>query len=71
LYARATYERSDIPDAGEFDYINRRVLAKYPTAELVQMRRRFIPNGYSTPPTEVRWEFEWIVWNDKEVNHAD
>jgi hypothetical protein len=70
LYAWATYKRGDIPDAGEFDYINRRVLAKYPTAEFVQMQRRFILKGYPTPPTEVRWEFQWIVRNDKEVNHA-
>jgi hypothetical protein len=65
LYAWATYKRGDIPDAGEIDYINNRVLAKFPTAELLKMTRYPVPKCNGNPYTEVRWEFEWIVFNYK------
>ena len=72
LYAWAEYKRGDVPDADEFAYINNRVLTKYPTAEFVQLQRRFIPEADVTPPTKVRWEFEWVDWNyNKEVRDAD
>ncbi len=64
LYAWATYKRGDIPDTGEFEYINKRVTDKYPKAELRQMKRIPVPTGDVTIPfTEVRWEFEWVVYN--------
>lgn len=72
LYAWAEYKRGDVPDADEFAYINKRVLNKYPTAEFVQLQSRFIPKADATPPTKVRWEFEWVVWGYyKEVCNAD
>jgi hypothetical protein len=72
LYAWADYRRGDVPDAGEFAYINKRVLNKYPTAELVLLKRSFIPEADATQPTKVRWEFKWIVWDYyKEVRNGD
>lgn len=72
LYAWATFKRGDVPDADEFDYINKRVLNKYPTAEFIKLKRLFIPKSDASQPTEVRWEFVWIVWNyDKEACNAD
>jgi hypothetical protein len=68
LHAWAEYKRGDVPDADEFAYINKRVLDKYPTAEFVQLKRWFVPKADAIPPTKVRWEFEWIVWDyNKEV----
>ena len=69
LYAWAKYKRGDVPTAGEYAYINNRVLAKYPTAELVRMDRRPIPsfnnfNDWCTKSTEAWWKFEWIVFNE-------
>ena len=74
LYAWATYKRGEWPDAGEFDYINKRVTNKFPTAEFVKMERSFVPNINGGPPTEVRWEFKWTVYDydlPKEVRDAD
>lgn len=72
LYAWASYKRGDVPDAGEFEYINNRVMSKYPNAELVQMRRTPIPTGSCKIPfTHVRWEFEWVVYeNESEAKNA-
>ena len=68
LYAWATYRRGDIPDAGEFAYINKRVLDKYPTAEFVRLQRSLVPTAEGRPATKVRWEFKWIVLDsNKEV----
>ena len=68
LYAWAIYRRGDIPDAGEFAYINKRVLDKYPTAEFVKLHRSPVPTAKGRPATKVRWEFKWIVLDsNKEV----
>lgn len=64
LFAWARYKRGDVPTQGEFDYIDGRVKAKFPSAELVEMRRRFVPAS-PAEPTEVWWEFKWIVFNRK------
>lgn len=55
LFAWAKYKRGDIPKSGEYDYISKRVHAKFPTAELVKMRRTPIDS------TLVWWEFTWFV----------
>lgn len=65
LSAWARYKRGDVPTQGEFTYIDGRVKAKFPSAELVKMRRRFVPAS-PAEPTEVWWEFKWIVFNRKE-----
>ena len=62
LFAWARYKRGDIPTQAEFDYIDKRVKAKFQDAELVGMRRKFVPASPSDP-TEVWWEFKWIVFN--------
>lgn len=64
LFAWARYKRGDVPTQGEFAYIDGRVKAKFPSAELVGMRRRFVPAS-PAEPTEVWWEFKWIVFNRK------
>jgi hypothetical protein len=65
LYAWASYKRGDVPDAGEYEYINNRVMSKYPNAEFVHMRRTPIPTGnVKIPFTHVRWEFEWVVYKN-------
>ena len=64
LFAWARYKRGDVPTQGEFAYIDGRVNAKFPSAELVEMRRRFAPAS-PAEPTEVWWEFKWIVFNRK------
>ena len=66
LFAWARYKRGDVPTQGEFAYIDGRVKAKFPNAELVYMKRRFVPVANSAEPTEVRWEFKWIVFNRRE-----
>ena len=55
LFAWAKYKRGDIPTSGEYDYISKRVHAKFPTAELVKMCRTTIDS------TLVWWEFTWFV----------
>ena len=65
LFAWARYKRGDIPTQAEFDYIDKRVKAKFQDAELVGMRRTFVPASPSEP-TEVWWEFKWIVFNINE-----
>lgn len=70
LYAWATYKRGNIPDAGEIDYINNRVHAKFPTAELLKMTRYPVPRLGGEPYTEVRWEFEWCVFDYKTVSEV-
>ena len=64
LFAWARYKRGDVPEPGEFAYIDGRVKAKFPNAELVEMRRRFVPAS-PAEPTEVCWEYKWIVFNRK------
>ena len=66
LFAWARYKRGDIPTQAEFDYIDKRVKAKFRDAELVGMRRKFVPASPSDP-TEVWWEFKWIVFKMKEA----
>ena len=66
LFAWARYKRGDVPTQGEFVYIDGRVKAKFPNAELVCMKRSFVPIANSVEPTEVWWEFKWIVFNKKE-----
>ena len=64
LYAWARYKRGNVPDPGEFAYIDKRAKSKYPTAELVKMHRRFVPrvkDGHVVEPTEVWWEFVWWI----------
>ena len=63
LFAWAEHKRGDIPTTVEITYISNRVLAKYPKAELVGMRRRFVPTSASREPNKVRWEFSWTVYN--------
>lgn len=65
LKAWARYKRGDVPTQGERDYIERRVLAKFPSAELVEMRRRFVPSAEGEEPNEVWWYFRWVVFNKK------
>ena len=65
LFAWARYKRGDVPTQGEFAYIDGRVKAKFPNAELAEMRRRFVPTC-PVEPTEVWWDFKWIVFNGKE-----
>ncbi len=65
LFAWARYKRGEVPEPGEYAYIDRRVKSKVPKAELVEMRRRFVPAS-PAEPTEVWWEFKWIVFNRKE-----
>ena len=64
LFAWARYKRGDVPEPGEFSYIDGRVKAKFQNAELVEMRRRFVPASPAEPP-EVWWEFKWIVFDRK------
>lgn len=66
LFAWARYKRGDVPTHGEFAYIDGRVKARFPNAELVEMRRSFVPVAGGAEPTEVSWEFKWIVFNKKE-----
>lgn len=65
LRAWARYRRGDVPTQGERDYIERRVLAKSPNAELVEMRRRFVPCAGGEEPNEVWWCFIWIDFSHK------
>lgn len=65
LFAWARYKRGDVPTQDEFDYIEKRAKSKYQKAELVGISRRFVPT-ISSDPTEVWWEFKWIVFNRKE-----
>jgi hypothetical protein len=60
------YKRGDVPESGEFAYIDGRVKAKFPNAELVYMKRRFAPVASPAEPTEVWWEYKWIVFNGRE-----
>ena len=71
LFAWARYKRGDVPTHGEFSYIDGRVKAKFPNAELVSMKREFVPASAEptevwwalAEPTEVRWTFKWIVFD--------
>ena len=65
LFAWARYKRGDVPEPGEFAYIDGRVKAKFPNAELVEMRRMFVPAS-PAESTEVWWELKWIVFKSKE-----
>ena len=62
LFAWAEYKRGDIPTTDEITYISNRVLAKYPKAELVGMRRRFGPTAAPLDPNSVKCEFAWTVY---------
>ncbi len=63
LKAWARYKRGDIPEHGEVDYIMRRVKDAHPKAELVAMKRTFVPvSKGENNNTEVWWEFEWVVY---------
>ena len=64
LYAWATYKRGDIPDTGEFEYINKRVMDKFPNAEFVRMERILEPSN------KVRWDFTWVVFNYKKESEV-
>ena len=66
LFAWARYKRGDVPTQGEFVYIDGRVKVKFPNAELVSMERRYVPVASPAEPTEVWWEFKWIVFNRQE-----
>ena len=57
LYAWATYKRGDIPDAGEFEYINDMIMDNFPNAEFVGMERLLEPFD------DVRWDFTWVVYD--------
>lgn len=67
LFAWARYKRGHVPLLGEFVYIDGRVKAKFPNAELVGMKRRFVPVAQPAEPIEVWWEFKWIVFNVKHI----
>ena len=54
LDAALKRERGDVPTHGEFAYIDGRVKAKFPNAELVSMERRFVPLANSAEPTKER-----------------
>ena len=74
LYAWATYKRGEWPDTGEFEYINKRVMDKFPNAEFVEMKRSPVPVINGGPFTKVRWEFKWTVYPyglPKEVRDAN
>ena len=60
LFAWAQYKRGDLPTSEEFGELANRVAAKLPKAELVCMRRRFVPVAGGENPTHVTWEFKWI-----------
>lgn len=64
IFAWARYKRGDIPTQGEYDYINGRVLKKYPNAELISLSRRYVPTNGGKEPNEVRWEFCWFSENN-------
>lgn len=66
IFAWARYKCGDVPTQGEFAYIDGRVKAKFPNAELVYMKRRFVPVASPSKPTEVWWEYKWIVFKRKE-----
>ena len=66
LFAWARYKRGEVPGPGEYAYIDGRVKAKFPNAELMYMKRRFVPVASPSEPTEVWWEFMWIVFNKNE-----
>lgn len=66
FFAWARYKRGDVPTQGEFAYIDGRVKKKFPNAELMYMGRRFVPVANSAKPTEVWWEYKWIVFKTKE-----
>ena len=70
LVAWARFKRGDVPTQGERDYIERRVLAKFPSAELVELRRRFVPVADGKEPNEVWWYFKWIDFSHKKVGGA-
>lgn len=64
LYARATYKRGDIPDIGEFEYINKMMMDNFPNAEFVRMERILEPSN------NVRWDFAWIVYDYKKESEV-
>ena len=66
LVAWARYNRGDIPTQGERGYIERRVRDKYPNAELVELKRRFVPTADGKATTEVWWYFRWIDYTYEE-----
>ena len=65
LIAWARYKRGEVPEPSEYAYIHLRVKSKFPNAELVCMKRRLVPVASPAEPTEVWWEFKWIVFNRK------
>lgn len=69
LYAIAEYKRGDIPDIGEFEYISKRVMDKFPNAEFIKMERNFVP-VINEKPVKVRWKFEWAVYDYKKDNEV-
>lgn len=62
IFALAEYKRGDIPTSDEITYINNRVLAKYPKAELITMSRRFMLTSASREQNRVKWVFSWTVY---------
>lgn len=65
VFAWARYKRGVVPTKAEYDEINMRVIEKLPNAELIDMRRRFVPVAGSKEPTEVWWEFKWIDFSKR------
>ncbi len=70
LTAWARYKRGDFPTQGELDYIERRVHAKFPNAEIVELRRRFVPVESGKDPTETWWYLRWIDFTNKKEGGA-
>jgi len=66
LVAWARYKRGDFPTQGEINYIVRRANEKFPNAELVELRRRFVPAFDGVKPTDVWWYFRWIDFTNKQ-----
>ena len=71
LFAWALYKRGDLPTSEEYGELANRVAAKLPKAELVCMRRRFVPVAGGENPTHVTWEFKWIDFTTKESEATD
>ena len=64
LFAWAQYGRGSRPKDVEIDALERRVHLRFPKAELVRLRRTFVPRAGGGEPVRVTWELQWIVRED-------
>lgn len=65
LFAWAQYGRGSRPKDVEIDALEKRVRLKFPTAELVNIHRTLVPCVGGGASRRVRWELQWIVWEDR------